>query len=81
MAKRGGFGANRQLPTLPGPVLTTATIKSLYPCHIKDEWSNNPKAPLANYMLANGMGSGGLATGSSSFKFEHGVIDGQTVYR
>jgi hypothetical protein len=48
---------------------------------IKQQWEENPKAPLANYLGGGSGGATNLGDGGKGFQVEEGMIDGKKMFR
>ncbi|BEI84358.1 hypothetical protein CcaverHIS002_0409620 [Cutaneotrichosporon cavernicola] len=68
---------------LPGPVHDRQQIMGEYGAgiSIKQQWEENPKAPLANYLGGGSGGATNLGDGGKGFQVEEGVIDGRKMFR
>lgn len=48
---------------------------------IKEQWEENPKAPLANFLGGGAGGATNVGEGGDIFKVEEGVLNGQRLFR
>lgn len=64
---------------LPGPYHSRDFIIHSFPgVTLKEQWNENPKAPLSNY-LASGLG--GAQSEGNPYTFKDGVIEGKNMVR
>lgn len=68
---------------LPGPIHDRQQIMDEYAAgiSIKQQWEENPKAPLANYLGGGSGGATNLGDGGKGFQVEEGTIDGKRLFR
>lgn len=83
---RGGSGGSSRpaLAALPPPLHSQDQIKQLHSddgrIELKQQWSENPKAPLANY-AGQGGGATNFGEGGSAYQTTEGLVNGQKVFR
>lgn len=68
---------------LPGPVHDRQQIMDEHGqgIQIKQQWEDNPKAPLANYLGGGTGGASHLGDGGKGFQVEEGMIEGKKYFR
>lgn len=82
---RGGVGGGKPPPPplqqLEPPLLNREEILRRFPVTLKQQWEENPKAPLANYLGGGSGGAQNLGEGGKGFVMTEGAVNGQKVYR
>ncbi|KAL1405978.1 hypothetical protein Q8F55_007661 [Vanrija albida] len=86
--RSNGHGGSRKAPPPPanvlsGPLRNRDQILQEFGQNVqlKQQWEENPKAPLANYLGGGTGGAQNLGGGGSGFQTEEGVVDGVKVFR
>lgn len=79
--RAGGKAPPPPLPELEPPLLDRAEITRRFPVALKQQWEENPKAPLANYLGGGSGGAQNLGEGGKGYSVTEGTVDGQKVYR
>jgi hypothetical protein len=79
----GGGGGPRSSAPLPLPEHNEAYIVQTYGGRtvLKEQWAENPKAPLANYLGGGGGGATNLGQGGGAYQVQEGVIGTKRLFR
>lgn len=84
-AKNGRGGGGKPPPPplqqLEPPLLNREEILRRFPVTLKQQWEENPKAPLANYLGGGSGGAQNLGEGGKGFVVTEGSVNGQKVFR
>lgn len=48
---------------------------------LKDQWAENPKAPLANYLGGGGGGATNLGQGGGAYQVQEGLVGSKRMFR
>lgn len=84
-AKNGRGGGGKPPPPplqqLEPPLLNREEILRRFPTTLKQQWEENPKAPLANYLGGGSGGAQNLGEGGKGFVVTEGSVNGQKVFR